>query len=75
MANNVLTGKVKFFKEKEAFGFIIPSDGSKEVFFHVSGLLDESQLPILKNDEVEYELANSNKGKKAINVWRTAFAN
>ena len=34
------TGTVKFFNESKGFGFITPTSGGKEVFVHVTGLID-----------------------------------
>lgn len=57
-------GTVKFFNATKGFGFIIPSDGSQEVFVHSSGLIDE----IRENDKVNYDLENGRKGVNAVNV-------
>ena len=57
-------GTVKFFNETKGFGFIIPSDGSSEIFVHVSGLIDK----IRENDNVSYEVEQGKKGLNAINV-------
>jgi CspA family cold shock protein len=57
-------GTVKFFNETKGFGFIVPSDGSQEVFVHSSGLIDE----IRENDQVEFEVENGRKGVNAVNV-------
>lgn len=57
-------GKVKFFNVTKGFGFIVPNDGSQEVFVHVSGLIDE----IHENDTVSYEVQNGKKGLNAVNV-------
>ncbi|HEY5327628.1 MAG TPA: cold shock domain-containing protein, partial [Mucilaginibacter sp.] len=35
------TGTVKFFNESKGFGFITPANGRKEVFVHVTGLIDQ----------------------------------
>ncbi len=57
-------GKVKFFNETKGFGFIVPADGSEEVFVHSSGLKDQ----IRENDSVNYEVERGKKGMNAVNV-------
>jgi CspA family cold shock protein len=57
-------GTVKFFNESKGFGFIIPADGSSEVFVHVSGLRDK----VRENDEVTYDVEQGKKGLSAVNV-------
>ena len=57
-------GTVKFFNETKGFGFIVPGDGSSEVFVHSSGLIDS----IRENDSVEYEVEQGRKGENAVNV-------
>ncbi|CAM4357829.1 cold shock domain-containing protein [Pedobacter sp. MC2016-15] len=56
-------GTVKFFNTEKGFGFIKDENG-KEIFVHVSGLIDE----IRENDEVEYEEQEGKKGLNAVNV-------
>jgi len=58
------TGTVKFFNESKGFGFITPSNGGKEIFVHVSGLIDQ----IRENDEVNYEVEEGKKGPNAVKV-------
>lgn len=57
-------GTVKFFNETKGFGFITPSDGSNEVFVHVSGLTQK----IKEGDKVTFEVADGKKGPNAVNV-------
>jgi cold shock protein len=59
-------GTVKFFNGTKGFGFISPTNGDKDIFVHVSGLIDE----IRENDKVSYEVQNGQKGLNAINVKR-----
>ncbi|MBL4559916.1 MAG: cold-shock protein [Labilibaculum sp.] len=57
-------GTVKFFNDSKGFGFITPEDGSKDVFVHVSGLIDE----INEGDKVDYDVEEGQKGLSAVNV-------
>jgi CspA family cold shock protein len=57
-------GTVKFFNESKGYGFIKDNESGKEIFVHVSGLIDK----IDKEDQVEYEEENGKKGLNAINV-------
>ena len=57
-------GTVKFFNDAKGFGFITPEDGSKDVFVHVNGLIDE----IREGDKVSFEVEEGQKGLNAVNV-------
>ncbi|MBW7868762.1 MAG: cold-shock protein [Brumimicrobium sp.] len=57
-------GTVKFFNESKGFGFIIPDDGSKDVFVHANGLKEE----IKENDKVVFDVEEGRKGPNAVNV-------
>lgn len=58
------SGTVKFFNNSKGFGFITPEDGSKDVFVHINGLVDE----INEGDKVEYDVEETPKGLNALNV-------
>ena len=62
--NTMQEGTVKFFNETKGFGFITPSNGSEDIFVHVSGLTSK----IRENDLVSYEVQQGNKGLNAVNV-------
>ena len=57
-------GTVKFFNGTKGFGFITPTNGGKDIFVHVSGLIDE----IRENDQVTFEVQDGKKGLNAVNV-------
>jgi cold shock protein len=58
------TGTVKFFNNAKGFGFVKDEQTGKEIFVHVSGLVDE----IRENDQVTYDVQDGKKGLKAVNV-------
>lgn len=58
------TGTVKFFNNAKGFGFVKDEQSGKEIFVHVSGLVDE----IKENDTVTYDVQDGKKGLNAVNV-------
>ena len=60
-----MKGKVKFFNEKNGFGFIAGEDG-KDYFVHKSEL--EEGLVLSENDSVDFDVRTGDRGLKAVNV-------
>ena len=59
-----MEGTVKWFDATKGFGFITPTDGSKDIFVHKS----EAPSSLREGDRVEFEVAEGDKGPKATNV-------
>jgi len=58
-------GIVKFFKN--GFGFVIPIDGSSEIFVHINDVVDNRTLTA--NQVVSYEVMTQSDGRtRACNV-------
>lgn len=60
-------GKVKKIVADRGFGFISDSD-SREVFFHQSGLVGVTLADLREDQEVEFDIEQSPKGPRAVNV-------
>lgn len=61
------TGKIKKLVRERGFGFISDTDG-REVFFHQSSLIDVKFDALAEEQSVEFEVEQSPKGPRAINV-------
>jgi CspA family cold shock protein len=62
------TGTVKWFNESKGFGFITPSDGSKDVFVHFSAIASEGFRTLTEGQQVSFNVENGPKGPQAVNV-------
>jgi CspA family cold shock protein len=62
------TGTVKWFNDAKGFGFITPSDGSKDVFVHFSAITGDGFKTLAEGANVEFEVEQGPKGPQAQNV-------
>jgi CspA family cold shock protein len=58
------TGTVKFFNQKNKFGFIIDDETKKEYYVHAKELTEE----IKEGDRVEFELKPAKRGDECTRV-------
>ena len=61
------TGEIKKLIRERGFGFINATDG-REIFFHQSSLVEVQFDALNENQKVEFEVEESPKGPRAINV-------
>jgi CspA family cold shock protein len=65
-----MKGTVKFFNSSKGYGFIT-ADGGEDIFFHQSNVKDAGfRNELQQGDLVTFEVQNSQKGKRAINITR-----
>ena len=65
----MMTGIIKRLTDK-GFGFITPDGQDKDVFFHSSALVDVTYPELQVNDKVSFDVEDSEKGPRAVNVRR-----
>jgi CspA family cold shock protein len=66
-----MKGTVKWYNSFRGYGFIQSEDG-KEVFVHKSSI--EMETDLYENDPVEFEIEESDRGPKAMNVKKKKAA-
>lgn len=57
-------GTVKWFNAQKGFGFIQPSDGSKDVFVHISAVERAGMHTLSEGQKLSYEVVQE-RGKYA----------
>ncbi|ARP86310.1 cold-shock protein [Bordetella genomosp. 9] len=62
------TGIVKWFNAEKGYGFIVPDDGSKDLFAHFSQIRTEGYKTLQENQRVTYEVGQGAKGPAAMNI-------
>jgi CspA family cold shock protein len=63
------TGTVKWFNPAKGFGFIMPEDGSKDVFVHISAVERAGLGTLREGQKISFELERGQQGKvSAVNL-------
>lgn len=67
----MITGTVKWFNPAKGYGFIVPDDGSKDAFVHISAVERAGMSTLTEGQRVTYELQRGQNGKtSAENIKR-----
>jgi cold shock protein len=64
------TGSVVTYFEAKGFGFLRPDDGGRDIFFHVSRLVEGLATDLRPGTKVAYELGMDRTGKMAASSLR-----
>jgi CspA family cold shock protein len=69
----MITGTVKFYNDMKGFGFIQPTDGSKDVFVHATALERAGMRGLVEGQKVAFDTAEDRRsGKIAVSNIETA---
>jgi len=60
-------GTVKWFNDSKGYGFI-QQEGGSDIFVHYSAIQGDGYKTLVEGQKVEFEIAEGEKGPKAINV-------
>jgi cold shock protein len=69
MANERVTGIVKWFNSQKGFGFIARENGP-DVFVHHTAIQSSGYRELVEGERVEFEITQGPKGLQASNVIR-----
>ena len=68
MGGVMATGTVKWFNKTKGFGFIIPDDSDKDVFVHITAVVESGLNELVEGQKVSFESIEEPKGLKATNI-------
>jgi len=63
-------GKIKWFDSKKGYGFIVPDDGSKDAFLHVSALQKAGIDTLDEGEAITYNLAEERGKQSAVDIQK-----
>lgn len=56
-------GTIKWFNATKGYGFIQPSDGSSDVFVHISDMQRSNITELREGDKLSYDVQRGQQGK------------
>ncbi len=65
-----ITGKVKWFNKDKGYGFIIPDDGSTDVFVHIKAVQRAGLQTLEQGQGLQFELITRADGRTAADAIR-----
>ena len=64
----MILGTVHKFNREKGFGFITPDDSKDDVFVHFSAIQGDGFKTLEENQEVTFDVEDSDRGPQAANV-------
>lgn len=67
-----MLGKIKFYSIKRGFGFIVPDDGDKDIYFNKQSLRRDREYDPIDGDAVEFQTRETPAGTIAHHIEQLA---
>ena len=61
-------GTVKWFNNAKGYGFILPENGTSDIFAHFSAIVMDGYKTLKAGQEVSFDIIQGEKGLHAINI-------
>jgi CspA family cold shock protein len=68
MADEKVTGRVRWFNDAKGYGFIVRDDGQPDVFVHYSAIRRDGFRTLSEGDVVAFAVEDTPKGQQAVDV-------
>ena len=65
---NIYKGSVKWFDSTKGFGFVVPDDGTPDVFVHQTAIYKDGFRSLAEGESIEYKLTKSDNGRLQVKV-------
>lgn len=59
-----LSGTIKWFNTDKGYGFVLPSDGSSDIFLHISALKRANLKEAPEGASITFEVVQAEKGRQ-----------
>lgn len=65
-------GTVKWFNATKGFGFIMPQDGGKDVFVHITAVQAAGMSELVEKQRVQFEVQSGRDGRVSATDLKSA---
>lgn len=63
-----VTGRVRWYSEEKGYGFLVPDDGSEDVFVRYSAIEGDGFRSLAEGQRVSFEVGSDGRGPRAAAV-------